>query len=196
MAALAARAQRAEARLKVLDEARQVDSSATSASGSGSPATRPSSVNGAVSGVEPMSPMVVADENHSPMLPQTKVRPSFLSILLLYALRLIETTRHRFILSLGSTSIKSRSALNLPRLHAVLSIPTLLLLRNHRNNRMGTGITVDRTIRTTSSVAVERRIGDDPLSTKSVRPLLLPPRTPPSSSILVRYHLEMRMKRC
>ncbi|KAI5475314.1 hypothetical protein MNV49_001616 [Pseudohyphozyma bogoriensis] len=44
LAALANRARRAEARLKSLEDARQQDSSSASASGSGSPATRPSSV--------------------------------------------------------------------------------------------------------------------------------------------------------
>ncbi|KAM0749577.1 hypothetical protein T439DRAFT_381884 [Meredithblackwellia eburnea MCA 4105] len=44
LAALANRAKRAEARLKLLEEARQQDSSSASASGSGSPNTRPSSI--------------------------------------------------------------------------------------------------------------------------------------------------------
>lgn len=44
LAALAHRARRAEARLKYLEDVRQQDSSSTSASGSGSPVTRPSSI--------------------------------------------------------------------------------------------------------------------------------------------------------
>ncbi|KAK4704110.1 hypothetical protein P7C70_g2106, partial [Phenoliferia sp. Uapishka_3] len=59
LAALANRAKRAEARLKLLEEARQQDSSSASASGSASPVTRPSSI---LEGVEIASSRSPADD--------------------------------------------------------------------------------------------------------------------------------------
>lgn len=53
-----ARAQRAEARIKVLEEARQQDGSSTSPSGSGSPVTRPASVAD-ISNTSPDPPLLL-----------------------------------------------------------------------------------------------------------------------------------------
>lgn len=62
--ALATRAMRAEARIKLLEEARVHDSS--SASGSGSPATRPSSIAGSSEmPAEMLPPPISFDENDS-----------------------------------------------------------------------------------------------------------------------------------